>query len=76
MSSRPLDTSPAAWTKYRSVLDQMDGAARVQAAIELSEGVRELRLAGIRARHPDLTEREIIARLIAEDYGVDLGPES
>lgn len=72
MSSRPLDTSPAEWVKYNAVLDRMEGAARLHAALQLSDTVRELRLAGIRDRHPELTQREVIARLVAEDYGVDL----
>jgi len=54
------------------VLDCMGGATRLRAALELSEAVREIRLAGIRARHPDLSPREIVARLVSEDYWVDL----
>jgi hypothetical protein len=52
----------------------MDGPARVRAALELSQTVREIRLAGLRARHPDLSPRQLIARLVAEDYGIDLPP--
>ena len=72
MISRPLDTAPASWSAYNAVLDRMDGAARLQAAVELSDAVREIRLAGIGARHPELTRREIVARLVSEDYGVSL----
>jgi hypothetical protein len=72
MSSRPLDTAPAAWSRYEAVLAELDGAARVRAAVELSETVREVRLAGIRSRHPDLSVREAIARLVVEEYGVEL----
>lgn len=72
--SRPLDTDPETWARYTAVLDGMDGPARVRAALELSQTVREIRLAGLRARHPDLSPRQIITRLVAEDYGVDLPP--
>jgi hypothetical protein len=72
MGSRPLDTSPSEWAAYYAILDRMDGSARLHAALQLSDAVRELRLAGIRDRHPDLGEREVIARLVAEDYGVEL----
>ena len=72
MTSRPLDTTPASWSAYNAVLECMGGPARLRAAVELSEAVREIRLAGIRARHPELTRREVVARLISEDYGVDL----
>jgi hypothetical protein len=72
MSSRPLDTAPAVWSRYEAVLDGLDGPGRLRAAVELSEAVRELRLAGIRSRHPDFSAREAVARLVAEDYGVEL----
>ena len=72
MTTRPLDTTPASWSTYNAVLDRMDGAARLHAAVELSEAVREIRLAGIRARHPELTHREAVALLVSEEYGVRL----
>jgi hypothetical protein len=72
MISRPLDTAPASWSEYNAVLDRMDGPARLHAAVELSDAVREVRLAGIRARHPEMTRQEIVARLVSEDYGVTL----
>lgn len=50
----------------------MDGAARLHAAIELSEAVHEIRLTGIRARDPELSLREAVARMVAEDFGVKL----
>lgn len=72
MSPRPLDTSPASWRVYTGVLDQLDGAARVDAAVDLSESVRDLRLAGIRARNPELNPRQVVARWILEEHGVAL----
>ena len=72
MSSRPLDTAPASWSQYEAILDRMDGSARLNAAVELSEAVHEIRLAGIRSRHPELSHREAVAQLVAEDHGVDL----
>lgn len=72
MTSRPLDTTPASWSAYNAALDRMDGPARLHAAVELSESVREIRLAGIGARHPELTQQEAVARLVSEEYGVDL----
>ena len=72
MTSRPFDTNPASWSEYGAVLDRMGGAARLKAAVELSEAVRQVRLAGIGARNPELTRHEIVARLVSEDYGVSL----
>jgi hypothetical protein len=50
----------------------MDGPARLHAAVELSESVRELRLAGIRARNPELSARQAVARWVLEEYGLAL----
>jgi hypothetical protein len=75
MTSRPLDTDAAAWSAQNAALDRMGGPARLRAAIELSEAVREIRLAGIQACHPDLGRREVIFRLVREEYGVEL-PDS
>ena len=72
MSSRPLDTAPASWSQYEAILDRLDGSARLNAAVELSEAVHDIRLAGIRSRHPELSHREAVAQLVAEDHGVDL----
>lgn len=75
MITRPLDTDSATWSRYKAVVAGMDGAARLQAAMELSEAVRDIRLAGIRARHPELTREQAVARLVLEEYGVALpGP--
>jgi len=72
MSTRPLDTSPAAWTTYAAVLDQMGGEMRLHAALEMSEAVRLIRLSGIRAHHPTWTEDDVMRHFISEEHGVDL----
>ncbi len=72
MILRPLDTTPASWSEYTAVLDRMDGAARLYAAVELSDAIREVRLSGIGARFPDMTPQERVARLVLEDYGITL----
>lgn len=72
MSSRPFDTRPEAWSVYNDALDRMGGPARLEAALELSETIRDIRLAGIRARHPELTQRQIVARWVREEYGLEL----
>jgi len=50
----------------------MDGPARLHSAVQLSDAVHEIRLAGIRFRHPELTLRDAVAQLVAEDHGVAL----
>ena len=72
MIYRPLDTAPAIWSEYNAVLDRMDGAARLNAAVELSDTVREVRLSGIRARFPERTPQEWVAQLVLEEHGITL----
>ena len=72
VTAGPLDASPGSWAAYEAVLDGMDGPSRLQAAVELSEAVREIRLAGIQARFPELTRRQAVARFVLEAHGVTL----
>jgi hypothetical protein len=67
----PLATTPEAWAAYNTIMDRMDGPARLRVAGELSEAVGEIRLAGIRARHPELSAQRALARLMREEYGAD-----
>jgi hypothetical protein len=69
-----MDTTPDAWSTYQNILDEMDGPARLRAAIELSEAVREIRLAGLRSRHPELSSEQLMSRIVFEEYGVSLTP--
>lgn len=72
MRVRPLDPHPAAWSAQQEALARMGGEARLEAAIELSEAVRELRLAGIESRHRGLSRRQAVALLVLEEHGVRL----
>ena len=72
MIFRPLDTDPDSWAEYSAVLDRMDGAARLNAAVELSDAIHEVRLSGIQARFPDMTPHERVAQLVLEDHGITL----
>ena len=72
MSSRPLDTTPATWAQYETVLDRYQLLAAEGVDQKLSEAVQEIRLAGIRSRHPELMREEVVALLVAEDHGVVL----
>jgi hypothetical protein len=72
MIFRPLDTDSASWSEYNAILDRMDGAARLNAAVELSDSIRKVRLSGIRARFPDMTPQEQVAQLVLEEFGIAL----
>ena len=72
MKTHPLDSGPTAWSTYTAVLDGMDGAARLYAAIELSETVREIRLAGIQTARPGLNRHGAVVQLVLDEFGVEL----
>lgn len=72
MSPRPHDTSPGAWDAHRKVLSDMGGPRRLQAALDLSDTVRAIRLAGIRARHPGESDAQVVRRLVLDEYGIRL----
>lgn len=65
------DTSPQADARYHELLRRMPPEKRLEAAMRLSQAVRELALAGIRARHPGADERELRVRLAVRLYGRD-----
>lgn len=75
MISRPHDTTPVAFAAQNAAFDRMGAQARLRAAVDLSESVREIRIAGIAARHPEMDRSTVVARLILEEYGVEL-PDS
>lgn len=73
MTLRPADTTPEVLEAQRAALADLGPEGRVRAALEMSESIRNVRLAGLRSRHPEASERELMARYIAEVHGV--GPD-
>lgn len=67
----PLDTDPAALRMLDEAYARMSPSDKLRRLAELSRMVNELALAGLRSRHPELTEEELLLRL-AE---MRLGPE-
>ena len=66
-----VDTSPQADARYHELLRRMPPEKRLEAAMRLSHAVRELALAGIRARHPGADDQELRVRLTVRLYGRD-----
>ena len=64
----PRDTTPEAWAVRLAVLRRLTGPQRVEIAIEMSEFVRELALAGLRREHPDWSEKELLLELMRHWY--------
>ncbi len=55
------DTLPAAHAVQVAVHRRMSGERRLMLACTMSDEARNLTLAGLRFRHPDLTEEAIVA---------------
>lgn len=66
-----VDTSPQADERYHELLRRMPPSMRLEAAMRLAQAVRELAVAGIRARHPGADDQELRVRLAARLYGRD-----
>ena len=68
--ARPADTSLEAWDLQRRLMASLSGEERVRRAFEASDDLFEVSAAGVRARHPDYTERQVflaVARLTHGD---------
>ena len=63
------DTSDAADARYHELLRGMTPERRLETAMKLSRGVRQLAISGIRHRHPLASDQEIRVRLTALLYG-------
>jgi hypothetical protein len=69
---RPRDTSPEAWRVYLDIHRKMSPQEKFERTFELSEFVRGVCEAGIRAHHPAASDREIFLRLTQRTLGLDL----
>ena len=60
------DTTPDAERVQLEAIRQMAPAERLRLAFELSESVRRVALAGLRARHPDRTDVELVEIMLGQ----------
>lgn len=56
----PDDTHPDALAVQRAIFARMTGGQRVARMIEMSEEMRQVTLAGLRAQFPQASEAEIV----------------
>lgn len=66
----PFDTSPAAEEIQRDIFRRMTTEQRLRLALEMSESVRNIALAGLRSRRPDLDADGLSRELMRIMYGV------
>ena len=65
----PLDTTADAAALHEESLRQLGPAGRLRIALELSDLTHAMAVAGIRRRHPELSEEEARRRLAEILYG-------
>lgn len=63
------DTSPEAAAIQAEIFRRMTPAQRLKLALEMSESMRNIALAGLRSRRPDLNEEELSRELMHIMYG-------
>ena len=68
-ATMPFDTSPEAAAIQQGIFRQMTSAQRLRLALEMSESVRNVALAGLRSRRPDLKAEELSRELMRIMYG-------
>lgn len=66
----PLDTHPEALRVQTNAQRQLGGERRFRTACVMSQSLRNLTVARIRAMHPELDEQGIVHQLVAELYGI------
>jgi len=65
----PSDTSPEAAAIQRDVFRRMTTEQRLRLALEMSESMRDVALAGLRSRRPDLPADQLLPELMRIWYG-------
>ena len=69
---RPEDTSPEAWKVLLDLYRKMSPDEKLQRTIEMSDFLRSLSEAGVRADYPEASEREVFLRVAQRFLGKEL----
>jgi len=72
MELDPLDTLAESRRTQEASHSALGPEGRLRAALEMSEAVRQIRFAGLRAQHPDASGPELTRKFIAEAHRVSL----
>ena len=65
----PSDTSPEAAAIQQEIFRRMTTTERLRMALEMSESMRDVALAGLRGRRPELNSEELSRELMRIMYG-------
>jgi hypothetical protein len=66
----PFDTSPGAAAVQQDVFRRMSTEKRLRLALEMSESLRNIALAGLRSRRPELDADGLTRELMRIMYGI------
>lgn len=69
---RPADTTPDAHRIQADIYRRMSGAERLSLAFQITATVRDLAMAGVRARHPDYSDDQVFRAWARLTLGDDL----
>jgi hypothetical protein len=64
-----FDTSPAMREAHHQLYREIGEAGRARIAAEMSDLLRDLAVAGVKHRHPEYGEEQILAEVLAVFYG-------
>jgi hypothetical protein len=64
-----FDTSPAVHEAHLRLYREIGEAGRARIAAEMSDLLRDLAIAGVRHRHPEYGEEQVLAEVLAVFYG-------
>jgi hypothetical protein len=70
--SRPVDTAPEALERQFDLYRRMSPAEKAQLCRDASLAATAFAMAGLRQRHPDATERELLLRLAVMRLGAEV----
>ena len=71
-TARPADTTPEAWAKQFELYRRMTPAQKARLVREVTLAANAFALAGLRQRHPNVSEGELLLRLAVLRLGEEL----
>jgi hypothetical protein len=69
-----FDTSPAMTEAQNQLYREIGPAGRARIAAEMSDMLRDLAVAGVRLRHPEYDEEQVLAEVLWVFYGRQTKP--
>ena len=68
----PADTSEEVWRLQMAAIARRSGAERMEEWVELNRAVARMEADGIRSRHPDYDDHQVLLAAVRLRYGDEL----